>query len=454
MRRADIVVVGAGLAGLTAARLLTAQGRDVIVLEARERVGGRTLNHDLGDGKIVEAGGQFVGPTQDHILALAEEVGVKTFPSYAKGSSVYVGGQGPRRYNSEIPPDLLSLPDLAVTTLRIQQLVKKVPLDAPWQAAKARQWDNMTLESWIRGTTVGTGALDLVNVFLGSAYGADAANASLLFSLHYFAGFGNETTPGTLDRGLSVTGGAQESRFEGGSQLISQRLSEELDGRVVLNAPVRAIEQDGDTVTVRSDADTWRARQVVVAIPPVLAARISWQPLLPAQQDALFSRMTFGGLMKCEAVYPEPFWRADGLNGQGVFRNPSPICSMFDNTPPDGGPGVLMGFLGGPQWHTWAHRPARERRAAALRAFATVVGRDALTPVEYFEQDWTSEAWTRGGPTAVLPPGVLTELGPWRDRSFGRVHWAGAEHSDYWNGYMDGAVRSGKNAVRAVLDHE
>lgn len=454
MRRSDVVVVGAGLAGLTAARELTAAGRDVVVLEARDRVGGRTVNHDLGDGKVVEAGGQFAGPTQDHILALAKQVGVETFPAYTQGASVYVNGGRARRYRGDIPPDPLALPDLGIAMRRINQLARKIPLDAPWRAPKARAWDSVTFETWIRHTTAGSGALDLVNVLLGSAFGGSAADASLLYSLWYIAGFGNETTPGTVERGIGVTGGAQESRFAGGSQLISQRIGEELDGRVVLGAPVRAIEQDADRVTVKSDVDTWSARHVVVAVPPALAARISWRPLLPPQQDALFSRMAFGALMKCEAVYPEPFWRADGLNGQAVFRHGSPICSMFDNSPPDGKPGVLMGFLGGPQWHAWAARPPRERRAAVLRAFGAAVGKPALQPVEYFEQDWVGEEWTRGGPTSVPGTGVLTELGPWRDRPFGRVHWAGAEHSDHWNGYMDGAVRSGETAARAVLGHD
>jgi monoamine oxidase len=227
MHRADVVVVGAGLAGLTAARELVAAGKDVVVLEARNRVGGRTVNHDLGDGRVVEAGGQFAGPTQDHVLGLAKEVGVDTFAAYTKGSAVYVGGGGggvggrPRRYSGDIPPDVLALPDLGLTMLRINRLARKIPVAAPWQAVRARRWDSVTFESWIRKTTAGTGALDLVNVFLGSAYGGHAGDASLLFSLWYIAGFGNETTPGTVDRGIGVTGGAQESRFGGGSQLIS-----------------------------------------------------------------------------------------------------------------------------------------------------------------------------------------------------------------------------------------
>ncbi|MGF7238571.1 MAG: flavin monoamine oxidase family protein [Frankia sp.] len=452
--RVDTVVVGAGLAGLTAARSLVAAGREVVVLEARDRVGGRTLNHDLGDGQVVEAGGQFVGPTQNHILALADELGVKTFPAFNDGASVYVHKGRPRRFTGDIPPDPLALPGLGLAMARINRLSRQVPIDAPWRAAHAERWDAMTFATWIRRITAGSGGLDLVNVFLGSAYGGTAADASLLFSLHYIAGMGDENSPGTIERGIGVTGGAQESRFAGGSQLLSIIMAEQLGGRVVREAPVHAIEQDDRSVTVRSGAGTWTAQHAVVAVPPALAARITWSPLLPPQQNALFGRLTFGTLMKCEAVYDTPFWRLDGLNGQGVFRSGSPLCSVFDNTPPSGAPGVLMGFLGGRQWRAWAQRPARERRGAVLRGFVQVAGRAALRPREYFEQDWTSEEWTRGGPTAVAPPGVLTDLGPWRDRPFGRVHWAGAEHANYWNGYMDGAVRSGTDTARIVTNLE
>jgi monoamine oxidase len=156
--------------------------------------------------------------------------------------------------------------------------------------------------------------------------------------------------------------------------------------------------------------------------------------------------------MKCEAVYDEPFWRADGLSGMGVLRDGSPIRSMFDNTPPSGGPGILMGFLGGAEWRRWAHRPDRERRGAVLRCFAKVVGPRAYDTRDYLEKDWTSDPWTLGGPTSVAAPGVLTDLGPWLGQPHGRVHWAGAELSPYWNGFMDGAVRSGETAAKEVLD--
>lgn len=456
VNQTDVVIVGAGLAGLTAARDLHRAGVRVHILEARDRVGGRTLNHDLGDGQVVEAGGQFVGPTQNHVLKLAADLGVPLYPAYDEGKAVYVRGSKGRRFGGDIPPDYLSLPDIAVTMLRLNAASQAIPVDAPWEAKDAAALDAITFETWIRRTTVGRGGLELLNVLLASAFGATAADVSALFGLWYVAGAGDESHPGAVERMIGVADGAQESRLEGGSQRLSQLLADELTEHLALGAAVRRIRQDARSVTVTSDAGTWKAKQVIVAVPPPLAARIDFQPLLPAQQDALFQRMPFGTLMKCEAVYDQPFWRTEGLSGQGVFRgSSSPLCSMFDNTPsgPAGdGPGVLMGFLGGAEWRAWSHRPARERQGAVLRSFAKVVGDRALHPADYFEQDWTAEEWTRGGPTSILAPGVLTNLGRWRDVPFGKVHWAGAEHAHYWNGYMDGAISSGHTTAATVLE--
>lgn len=456
----DVVVVGAGLAGLTAARELTAAGLTVQVLEARNRVGGRTVNHALGENSVVETGGQFVGPTQDHILRLAASVGVGTFPAYDTGSSMYVKNGSARRFDGGVPPDLAALPDVGVLVARIDRAAKQIPVDRPWSAPRAREWDTQTLATWARRHSATAGGVELLDILLGSVFGGTSADASALFGLAYVVGAGNEYTPGTVDRLMSVAGGAQQWRFLGGSQAICIEIAKQLGDAVRLDTPVRRVEQYPDRVVVCSDTESWIARSAVVAIPPVLVTRIDWSPALPAPQEALFQRMNFGGLAKCEAVYPEPFWRASGLSGQALFRDSDvPVSSMFDNSPPDGSQGVLMGFVG-----TWGacHRGGRnwsdgtdaERRGEVLRAFASAVGPRALEPTEWIELDWTREHWTRGGPTAVLAPGVLTELGRWRDTAFGRVQWAGAEHSDYWNGYMDGAVRSGENAAAAILSTE
>jgi monoamine oxidase len=452
----DVAVVGAGLAGLTAARRLVAAGHTVAVLEARDRVGGRTLNHPIGSGKVAEAGGEFVGPTQDRILALAGEVGVDTFDAYDSGNDVYVNGLIRLKYSDTgllgtAPPDPLLILDIIKLSQQIDLMVANFPVAAPWTAPNAARYDAETLESWVRANSVNAdGMIRLLRPFTEALVGAEPGDVSFLFVLAYVAGAGDATHVGTFERLFNVRGGAQQSRLVGGSQVVAQRVAAELGERLHLSTPVRRIGQDAAGVTVTSDALTVTAQQVIVAIPPALAARIDYDPLLPAARDLLTQRLAMGALMKVEAVYPTPFWRANNLTGQFLTVG-GPVGYAFDNSPPDGSPGVLAGFVGGTQNLTWAPRPAAERRAAVLAQYARIFQDDRfLSPSDYFDMDWTSEQWSRGGPTAIGGPGTLTSYGPALRAPVGRVHWAGTETSDYWQGYMDGAVRSGERAAAEV----
>jgi monoamine oxidase len=450
-RYADVIVVGAGLAGLSAARRLVADGHSVAVLEARDRVGGRTLNHPLPHGETVEVGGEFVGPTQDYSLELIRELDLKTYPAYLDLKSVYIDGKGKRStYTGALPSaGLTGIVDLVQVITALDQYAKAVPVDKPWTWSKAAEFDMQTAETLVRSTAADPQtALDLVNLFFDSAYGATAAEVSALYVIAQVAGFGNKTNVGSIERGIGSKGGAQDSRIVGGSQLISIRAADRLDGRVVLNAPVRRIDQDKTGVTVHSDAGTWKGKYVVVAVPPQLAADIVWTPLMPAIQDAMRRRMTLGTLMKIHAVYDKPFWREDpgvwmALKVGGV------VPEMFDNTPKSGSPGVLMGFHGGHSWKQYANDPIGRRRGA-LHDFAQAFGERALKPTHYFEHDWTSEQWSRGCPVSVVAPGVVTEFLPHLKTPFMRTHWAGTETATYWNGYMDGAISSGKRAASEV----
>lgn len=454
---ADVAVVGGGLAGLTTARALVAAGRSVVVLEARDRVGGRTLNHDIGGGRIAEAGGEFVGPTQDRITALAQAVGVATFDAYDTGNNIYRNGLIDLAYSDTgplgtAPPDPLLLADIVQLTQRIDQLAATIPVTQPWTVPDAREWDGMTLESWVRANSVNSsGILGLLAPFTEALFGGEPRDVSFLFTLTYVAAAGNATTTGTMERLFNVRGGAQQSRFVGGSQLIAQRVAQALGSRVRLGSPVRRITQDDSGVVVESDAVSVSAARVVVAVPPALAARIDYEPLLPPARDLLTQRLGMGALMKVEAVYPTPFWRDKGLTGQFLTTS-GPVGYAFDNSPPDGSLGVLAGFVGGMQNLTYGPMDPGARRAAVLQQYATVFKDPRfLTPSDYFDMDWTREQWSRGGPTALFAPGALVEFGPALRAPVGRVHWAGTETADYWQGYMDGAVRSGERVAAEVL---
>jgi monoamine oxidase len=446
----DVVVVGGGISGLVAARDLVASGRSVLLLEARDRVGGRVLNHTLANGSVVESGGAFVGPTQNHILALAAELGVTTFKEYDQGDNVYVSHGTTTRYTGTVPPDPAVLADAAALQLKIDQMSRDVPVDAPWQAAQAAAWDATSLHDWIQANTVNPATANLLASYLEPLVGGDARDVSLLFFLWYIAAAGDENNPGTFERSAGTSGGAQDSRFVGGSQLVPLRLADRLGDVVALGAPVRRIAQTGTRVVVTSDRGTVTASRAIVAVPPPLAAAIDWDPLLPPVRMQLLQRMSMGALMKVDAVYPTPFWRAAGLSGMSV-QDRGPVRVSFDNCPPDAAVGVLMAFIGGATWRDWGNRPADERRAAVLRAFATAFGAQALSPIEYVEHDWTQERWSLGAPVAIAGVGTVYGDGSAIRTPHGLVHWAGTETATYWSGYMDGAVSAGERAAAEVL---
>jgi len=444
-QRVDVVVVGAGLAGLAAARDLLSVGLSVLVLEARDRVGGCLLNHTLEVGAVVEMGGQWVGPTQDRVLALAGELGVGLFPTYIRGERSLAVNGDVKRYGGDdfaLPGDALA--DVGETQQRLAQMVAEVPLDGPWRAENAETWDAQTLDAWLAansGTEVGLGYW---RTLVPALFSAEASEMSLLHFLFYCR------SGGTLDRLVATSGGAQESRLEGGSQQLATRLADRLDGAVRLGAPVTAIRQDDRGVEVTHDGGVVKAGRAIVAVPPTLAGRIRYSPALPPLRDHLTQQVPMGYVTKVQVAYPEPFWRTDGLSGS-AFSLDDAVSVIFDNSPQDLSCGVLLGFLEGAHARRGCKLSPDERRALILSVFSKFFGPRAGEPEEYVERDWAAEEWSRGCYGGRFGTGVWTGYGEALREAVGRIHWAGTETAEVWNGYMDGAVRSGERAAREVL---
>tara|TARA_R110000850_G_scaffold70053_20_gene155497 strand:- start:921 stop:2468 length:1548 start_codon:yes stop_codon:yes gene_type:complete len=457
VERADVIIVGAGIAGLTAARRLVQAGKSVIVLEARARVGGRTWSLEVAPGAFAEMGGTWVGPTQERVLALIAELGLHLFDQATDGESVYIA-RGERKTFLEkpplgaVPPDPLIIPDLAVAATWIDKLARDIPVGQPWLAEDAEALDRQTLESWLRSRTLNILGQTEKNLSAGfeALFGAESREISALFALHYVACAGTHGTAGSFERLLNTRNGAQEQRIVEGAQAISQRMADQLGDRVRLGRPVRRIRQSDAEVEVSGDDFVVRGQHVVVAIPPTLAGRIDYLPALPPERDQLTQKMGFGWLIKCEAVYDKPFWREDGLNGSAVV-NDGPARTIFDVSPPDGSIGMLLGFVGGDGARQYSGDPDALRQAV-IENFASCFGDKARHPVQWHVADWAREPWTRGCPTVIAPPGLLTAYGPAISEPVGRIHWAGTETSGYWTGYMDGAVRSGEQVARTLLD--
>jgi monoamine oxidase len=441
--RADVVVVGAGVAGLCAARQLHRQGVSVLVVEARDRVGGRTLSQQVGR-EVLDLGGQWIGPTQNRLADLARELGVKTFPQYHTGRKLLSWAGKLRRFSGDVPwLSPLAMVELLLMRSRFGSMAAQIPPDRPWSFPQADRWDSMTLETWKRRHLHTAGARLFLDIVTRAVLTSEPRDLSFLFFLSYLRwGHG-------LDSLISIPNGAQQDRFVGGAQQICERLADELAGRVVLKAPVQAIEQDSTGVTVRTALGAFPCRRVIVAVPPMLAGRIEYQPALPARRDQLMARMPMGSVIKYIAVYERAFWRASGFSGE-VFSDTGITTTTFDDSSPDGSQPALVTFSDGAAARLWSDRTPEERQQAVLAEFVRFFGPEAARPVAFVEKDWTVDPWSRGCYVGVMAPGVMTTFGTAMREPCGRIHWAGTETATEWMGYIDGAIQSGYRAAGEV----
>ena len=444
----EVAVIGAGLSGLVAARELVRSGKEVLILEARNRVGGRTYTQ-YAEGVPLEMGGQWIGPAQERVLGLVREFGIETFPADAPGRTVLYecGARTEYEEETEAPPfrNPATHEEIERVFHRLSGLAKSVPAEEPWRAERAAEWDGQTLESWKKENDLGPGAEFYFDLAVESLYACEPRDLSLLGVLSDISAHGSfESLP-------DLEASAEEYRFVGGAQEISERLAKELGDRVSLDLPVSRLSQDSNTVSVKSGETTVEAEAVIVTVSPALRGRIRYEPDLPAAHDGLTQRMPMGAVIKCHAVYDTPFWRENGLNGRAK-SDVGPCKLTTDNSPPDGEAGVLTGFILGRDAREWGRRPADGRRQTVLECFARYFGEEASTPLSYEELDWSEEPYSRGGYAGSPVPGALLDYGPMLREPFGRIHWAGAETSSEWSGYMEGAIRSGERAAKAVFN--
>lgn len=444
---ADVIVVGAGFAGLTAARELAERGVSAIVLEARDRIGGRVLNHPIGGGQVVDVGAQWTGPGQDHITALGEEMGVESFPTFGAGMKGVDYTDGVRLEHEGDTPDSDpgALMDVLTAFRDLTQMSLEVPAEDPWNAPNARAWDAQTFQVWLDANVQNPTAKKRLQTAIEAVYAVEPHDLSLLFMLWYA-----KTGNGIMNL-ISTEGGAQADRYDGGAQLVAIRAAEKLGDAIHLSHAVRRIIQKGEGVIAEGDGFAAKAKRVIVSVPPALAGRIEYDPPMPSTRDQLTQRAPMACVTKVNVLYDEPFWREDGLSGR-VVSDTGPVRVSFDNTPKSGSPGVLVTFIEGGDGRRFANATTGERRDAVTACFERYFGPRAAKPAEYIEKDWPADPWSRGCYGAVFPAGTLVSVGIALREPVGLIHWAGTETATAFPGYMDGAVRAGERAAAEVLE--
>ncbi len=441
----EVAVVGAGIAGLTAASALVREGRDVVVLEARDRVGGRTWNTEIG-GEANELGGQWIAPYQTAMLALLEELGIELFPSFRDGEHVYIdpSGEAHRYRGHDAPLGAEAERAFNEADARLDALAKQLDPEAPWAHPDAAELDAITFEAWLQREVPDETARTLLRSWLAGGFLAKPAHTfSLLQGLWMIAGAGGTYELFEPDQCLAY-------RVVGGSQLIAIRLADRLGDRVLLSAPARDVRWSGQCVDIEANDIRVHARAVIVAVPPNLTATIHFHPALPAWRQRLVQALSQGSINKVLAVYERPFWRERGLSGQG-FAPHELVRELYDNSPPSAGVGVLTTFLAGENAEGAGRLSADRRRAEVLEGMAKYVGPEAREPIDFIETDWSDEEWTRGAYGTSYGPGGLTRFGAELRRPVGPIHWACTDIAGVGHIHMEGATRSGQAAAEACL---
>ena len=445
-READVCVIGAGLAGLTAARRLSQAGRSVVVLEARHRVGGRVWTKTSRDGVPVDMGGCFVGPHHDRMHALAAEMGVATFKTFVDGDNVLATGGKVRRYRGDIPRvSPVALLSAAQGIARMNAMAKKVPVDAPWDAPKAADWDAQSVRAWLSAAHVPTRlARDLIEATVRACFAADLSEVSLLNWLFLVR------SAGGIESLMNISGGYQDAQFVGGVGQVPDAMAAALGEAVVLGTPVTGVRALQDRVVVTGDSSTVSARRVVLALPRALAAGIRFDPVLPADHALLLHQVPAGTEVKMVALYDEPFWRRAGMSGATVATDDE-VEVTLDTGQPDHTAGIVAGYAAGPRARALSALGETQRRDVFVRTLTRRLGPAAASPVEVLELNWAQEQWTRGCSMGHFPTGVLTQYGGRLREPVGRLHWAGTETASTSYGAMDGAVRSGERVCEEIL---
>ncbi|TVP45316.1 MAG: FAD-dependent oxidoreductase [Mongoliibacter sp.] len=442
----DVIIIGAGFSGLAAAKTLHAQHISFVLLEARDRIGGRVYTKRFENGKYLDFGGQWIGPGQDKMYALCEEYGIEIYETYNQGRHILDLNGKIKKYKGLIPRlDIFSLLNLDWLMRKLESMAKEITSSSPWNHPKASTWDQLNLEDFIRKHSYTKTCRKVINIALETVFASKLKEISLLHALFYFKSGRN------LNTLINIQDGAQQHRIVGGMQGLAEKITAPFQEHIYYNHAVKEVRSFDNEIWVRGDGFELKAKKLIMAIPPPLARDIQFHPQLAASKSGLLQKLEMGTVGKCFMVYKEPFWRKEGFSGQAFADENSPFQSIFDSSPKDGEYGVILAFTIADRAEQFFKKTKKEREKSLLDKLVDYFGEKAASPLFYEDFTMTDEKWSKGCYAALYPTNAWTKYEDALSMGENSVFWAGTEASPEWYGYIEGAVRSGETAARNVI---
>ncbi|MCW4465691.1 FAD-dependent oxidoreductase [Glutamicibacter sp. MNS18] len=442
----DVVIVGAGPSGLTAAYELQKAGKSVAVLEARDRVGGRTWSETM-DGATIEIGGQWISPDQTALYSLIGELGLETFPRYRQGKSIYRTEEGEViSYTGEdFPVDAETVAQMNRLTALINELAGQLDPDHPWAHPRAEELDRISFEQFLAANCPDEVARQNIGMFIaGGMLTKPAHTFSALQALLMAASAGSFDN--LIDEDFIL-----DRRIVGTMQGVSKALAARLGEQVLfLDNPVLRLEWSSEGVVAHGREVSVRASKVILAVPPNLYSRISYDPPLPRKQHITHQHQSMGLVIKVHAVYDTPFWREAGLSGT-CFGPAALVQEIYDNTYHRETTGTLVGFISDVKADEVFAMDEQSRRAAILQDMAGYLGPQALDPKVFYLSDFGSEEWTRGAYATSYDLGGLYRFGPAQNENVGPIYFSSSDLAGAGYQHVDGAVRMGRRTAARIV---
>jgi monoamine oxidase len=441
----DAIIIGAGLSGLQAAKTLSQQGKTVLILEAKERVGGRVWTIPTNDNEHLDVGGQWVAKSHQKMQELLREYAIGTFPTYIHGYSLISFHHTVKKYRAIPPIPLKSLWALFKLMTRFERLARKIILPTPWETQQSRELDAITVKDWIYSKSDSPLVIAMFTAMLEALFCCDLDSTSMFQALIAVK------SSGSLNFMLGNKNGAQEERIQGGAQNVCDAIMNSISATIRFHSPVTQIHQHHDYVEVCSNETRYTAKKVIVSIPLPSAKEINFYPHLPLAKQALVDAMFMASVIKYQFVYETPFWRASGNHSGMALSLDGFVSGTFDNSLPNSPKGIMVAFVHANHAKELLEQSQERRITIVKNELSLLFGKDALKPITINEHTYMTDKWIKGCYAGVFPPQILSHYGSELRTPFQHIHWTGTETSVHFMGYMEGAVLSGERAANEVL---